>query len=1080
MILSCPVPSAVRARLAVRQHHSYMNHINPISYDKLHEAAATFSTPMGITLLNMFVPKSLIICCMIAASLVCSGVAHAQGDTYYCDFEDENENLTWVLNDGFDGESCANKWYIGVPGNNGGANSLYISGDGGVSASYTGTPTFVVAQKTITLPAGTYELSFDWQAWGINNDALYVSWIPATVQTSSVASGFKPKWFTDNSPVVMDDTIAMNCDSWHTAYGTIVSDGTPHKLVFSWHNEQNVNNPSAAVDNITILPVGRCARPERLELEADSHSVQITWRGEAQSYDLRVLAADGVWREYAGLTSTTMTVSDLPEGGVWVYVRGNCADGYTSAWTSGSTFVFMRGVRCVDYLDLKAADCYVGTFDAPRFNNYMVDEGYRSIESRQTIHYDQNERDPRTGMAIKTVPDGELASVRLGNWDVNRGAESIDYRYLVDEDASAVLLLKYAVVMQDPKHSKEEQPRFTLKVLHSDESMIDEYGCGEADFFSGVNTEEWDSVGSGTSAILFKDWTMVGINLKDYAGQELIIRLTTYDCAEGGHYGYAYFVLGCSDGKILGLSCGESEENSFKAPDGFKYRWYEKKDPTKTVLDSAQVFTTDRTDTVIYCCDVIQPTKGECYYTVEANATPRYPVAEMRYTVEDNRCQNIVSFADSSYIMHVNPFTGDTTIAEEECDSVLWDFGDGSEVSREFNPTHIYPDEGGSYTVTMTAYLSECENSSSVTIDLPESGSIRDTIYMTSCNGYGVEFGGETVKKEGWYRDTVYNYRGEGCDSITFLYLTEGRSSDSTVYDTTCTDRLPYEFLGEQYYTTGTYSHTLTLTNGDGCDSVITLNLTVNEALEVTTVDKLTVCADDVAMSLPVDVVQGSISSFDFTLDGVDEMTVTGGSVADGAAVIALPENLSPGEYTGEIIFMNSACGDVTQRVTVDVYYPDSIVAQRWNDVLGVRSAAWNGGYEFDRYQWYKDGMPIEGETGANLYAADGLDAGAQYSVLLRRAADGVEIMTCPVQPEMFSDIEVIPTVTFSGGSIEVKSGADGTLRVWSVAGVLQSVHDIKDGVNTIDVPAAEGTYILEVQLKDGIRKVEKIVVYRQ
>ena len=88
--------------------------------------------------------------------------------------------------------------------------------------------------------------------------------------------------------------------------------------------------------------------------------------------------------------------------------------------------------------------------------------------------------------------------------------------------------------------------------------------------------------------------------------------------------------------------------------------------------------------------------------------------------------------------------------------------------------------------------------------------------------------------------------------------------------------------------------------------------------------------------------------------------------------------------------------------------------------------------------------------------------------------------MTCPVQPEMFSDIEVTPTVTFSGGSIEVKSGADGTLRVWSVAGVLQSVHYIKDGVNTIDVPVAEGTYILEVHFKDDSRKVEKILVYRR
>ena len=261
---------------------------------------------------------------------------------------------------------------------------------------------------------------------------------------------------------------------------------------------------------------------------------------------------------------------------------------------------------------------------------------------------------------------------------------------------------------------------------------------------------------------------------------------------------------------------------------------------------------------------------------------------------------------------------------------------------------------------------------------------------------------------------------------------------------------------------------------------VVILDLTVNDALELTSADGATVCADDVEVTIPVSMERGNVDTVRMEIYVDDSVVTLSGVMAEDVAVVELPEGIAPGDYAGKVVFGNGLCGDVVNDFTLSVYYPDSIVAQRWNDVLGVRSAAWNGGYEFDRYQWYKDGMPIEGETAANLYAADGLDAGAQYSVLLRRAADGVEIMTCPVQPEVFSDIDVTPTVIFSGGSIEVKSGVDGTLRVWSVAGVLQSVHDIKDGVNTIYVPAVEGTYILEVQLKDDSRKVEKILVYRR
>lgn len=61
------------------------------------------------------------------------------------------------------------------------------------------------------------------------------------------------------------------------------------------------------------------------------------------------------------------------------------------------------------------ATCYYGSFENPYKAVGVVDKGYDNIESRHTIHYVKGETDPRTENKLKTIPDGEIASVRLGN-----------------------------------------------------------------------------------------------------------------------------------------------------------------------------------------------------------------------------------------------------------------------------------------------------------------------------------------------------------------------------------------------------------------------------------------------------------------------------------------------------------------------------------------------------------------------------------------------------------------------------------------------------------------------------------------
>ena len=278
------------------------------------------------------------------------------------------------------------------------------------------------------------------------------------------------------------------------------------------------------------------------------------------------------WYYHDGITAKSFVVEDLEEGMKTFYIRSHC-DTLIGAWTSKSSFFFYPNARCINYLGLSNKNCFFGTFDNPIASSGAVDNGYQSKFSRHTLHYDPNEYDPITGGALKTVPAGELASVRLGNWNTGREAESVSYDYVVDTVDGALLMLNYAIVMEDPQHEVNAQPKFTLDI--TEQGMPLPYGCGSAFFAAGHGMDPSDktwhsfsSTGQSTGGY-WKDWTTVGINLAQYHGKSLKIKLTTYDCDASGHFGYAYFTLGCSSGKIEGLSCGDAPENGFKGPDGF-------------------------------------------------------------------------------------------------------------------------------------------------------------------------------------------------------------------------------------------------------------------------------------------------------------------------------------------------------------------------------------------------------------------------------------------------------------------------------------------------------------------------------
>lgn len=121
----------------------------------------------------------------------------------------------------------------------------------------------------------------------------------------------------------------------------------------------------------------------------------------------------------------------------------------------------------------------------------------------------------------------------------------------------------------------------------------------------------------------------------------------------------------------------------------------------------------------------------------------------------------------------------------------------------------------------------------------------------------------------------VTHTAASGADSIVTMVLLVNPLSDSTIVDTILQNNLPYILNGEYYDTTGVY--TQTFENAYGCDSTLTLGLTV--LYNVTTLLDSTICDS----LLPI-----VWNGIPFTAAGVQDTTMMAANGADSIVVMTL------------------------------------------------------------------------------------------------------------------------------------------------------------------------------------------------
>ena len=500
------------------------------------------------------------------------------------------------------------------------------------------------------------------------------------------------------------------------------------------------------------------------------------------------------------------------------------------------------GTGCIDYTDLHASfvSCKYGTYSNPNEHTGVVDKGFQSPLSRHTVHFDTTERDARTGGLLRTVPQGEQASVRLGNWTASGNAtpqaESITYALNVDTNDFNLLVLRYAAVLQDPEHSADLQPRFRLQILNQNNQLID--SCSMADFIANPNLH-WHQA---PNEVLWKDWTTVGLDLSPYGGQTILIRLITNDCGEGSHFGYAYFTLGCSSKRMRSEGCSNVPDNRFTVPSGFNYRWYSNLDTT-TLSDSASIWvSSDNTKT--YFCELSFVDNPSCRFTMSAFAGARFPLALIDTAITATNCQYDLTLTNRSTISPdgVNPLgTG------EPCETGLWLLPDSTTSSATSLSLHFA--DTGLFDITLVAGIAnnQCTDTLRRTIHIARpyapaalSGRSRrcsneapDTLRVLGATSYAWQDGTTSTLTLSPLADTTvrcFTVDSNGCpDTLSHtLHVLPAYSfhlSDSLC--NTATDYLWIDTLIAVDTSAGTLLRTRHLATTHLCDSTFSLALTL-------------------------------------------------------------------------------------------------------------------------------------------------------------------------------------------------------------------------------------------------------------
>ena len=375
----------------------------------------------------------------------------------------------------------------------------------------------------------------------------------------------------------------------------------------------------------------------------------------------------------------------------------------------------------------------------------------------------------------------------------------------------------------------------------------------------------------------------------------------------------------------------------------------------------------------------------------------------------------------------------------------------------------------------------------------------------TICANNTYLFNDRSLNQTGFYYDSLTTVHF--CDSVYHLYLTVLDTTAEFIIDTICTADTIY--LHDRPITeSGFYKDTTT--NIYGCDHYTYLSLTkIPPTVPTAWADSL--CADDKAYSLSVSYTGESPIAYSLYYDDfgheqgfVDQENIPIDNLSPASRTLTLtvpmPDNGGdplryprPDHYPVRLVLDNGLCRNLSYcacDTSLVFSYPSWLTRQRFRDVIAILAPEFNGGYSFDRYQWYKDDTLLVGETREYLYIPRGLEVDASYYVRLTRQGETESYQTCPII--IFPDaqdtiaptmgyLSVVPTYVVQGHPmVSILSRHEGQYTIHTSAGKVIDSGTFTPDVTEVWLPAVSGVYIFQLvseQTPEEPKRTIKVIV---
>jgi gliding motility-associated-like protein len=414
--------------------------------------------------------------------------------------------------------------------------------------------------------------------------------------------------------------------------------------------------------------------------------------------------------------------------------------------------------------------------------------------------------DPNTCGGLQMIPPGSIRSARLGNQSTGAQGERLTYTINVTAQNS-LFIYKYAVVLQDPGHSPAQQPVFQMRLLNQNGTQIGG-NCGQYSVYSGQPGQNFQTCSNRK----WLPWTIVGINLQAYIGQNVTIEFTTKDCSLSGHYGYAYVVADCMPLTLDLDYCFGSPNINISGPAGFQsYNWSNGAN-TQSISVPAATAAPSYTVTMQSFSN-----QGNCTVALTASAIPTTVQSNFTYTAA---CPWTPMQFNSTPTILPNAING-VILANGGASSWTWNFGDGSTLNGNnpavhMNPTHTYQNPG-TYNVThIVTTQAGCSDTITQTITVLPPPVINFN-FNNSCMNDTVSFTNQT--------------QDPNLAQVSYTWLFGNGSPNSTQTN-------PIQI----YPNAGTFNVSLIASNAGGCTDTLTQAVTVYPLPPVNAGSNVAVC----------------------------------------------------------------------------------------------------------------------------------------------------------------------------------------------------------------------------------------------